>query len=333
MHNMLFWEVFAERTINQLVRPQPGDPVLILTSTVNDISLAEACFAAALRAGADAQLIVKPPRQRGTAEKLGPILSDAIRASKLVLDLCDEIDTDPATLEARDRGARFLVTNVRGIEDYVLRALLDIDYEEMIHNAEIVAQLWDQTKHCQVTSPQGTDVSFELAPRQSLVGDGALTEDGEIDFFPGAQVSIAPVEETINGRIVVDASDSVQGIVHADYSLTLKDGVITKIEGQREAEVMRSWLTTRRDDTVYRLCHFTIGLNPQASISGNMTEDERVLAAIDFGFGHQNSDFGGTVGLSLHHMDVMLAAPTVYLDGKVMSGNGRLNSEMGFKEV
>ena len=333
MLTSLYWEAFAEATISSLIRPEPGDPLLIITSTAHDISLAEACLAAGLRAGADTQLLIKARRVRGTASKLGPITADAIRASKLILDLCDEIDADPATIAARKSGTRVLVTDVRGIEDYVVRALLDVDVEAMIRNAEQVARLWDGTKHCRVTSPQGTDVSFDLMPRKSVIGDGAITEDGEVDFFPGAQVSIAPVEDTIDGTIVVDASDSVQGVIGMPYSLTMKRGVITAVEGGKEADAMRNWLERCNDETLYKLCHFSVGLNPQAGISGNMTEDERMLAAVDFGFGFQSPDFGGTVGLSPFHEDIMLATPTIYLDGTEMSGSGRLNPDLGFEEM
>jgi 2,5-dihydroxypyridine 5,6-dioxygenase len=335
MRTSLYWEAFAEATVNRLVRPKPGDPFLIITNTASDLSLAEACLAAGMRAGADTQLIVKPRPVRGAASKLGPILSDAIRASKFILELCNEgvIVRDPATVEARSKGTRVLVTGVKGIEDYVVRALLDVDVEAMIRNAEVVKKLWDRTKHCRVTSPQGTDVSFDLMPRKSIIGDGALTEDGEVDFFPGAQVSIAPVEETINGTIVIDASDSVQGVVHTPYSFTMVKGVITAVEGGKEADVMRNWLESRNDEKIYRLCHFSVGLNPQAGISGDMVEDERMLAAVDFGFGYQDPKFGGTVGLSPYHEDIMLATPTIYLDGKEMSGGGKLNPEMGFEEM
>ena len=329
----LYWEEFAEATVKLLVRPEPGDPFLIITDTTNYISLGEACLAAGIRAGADTQLIVKPRLSRGAVSEPGPILSDAIRASKLILAFCGGIVRAPATIEARSKGTRLLSTGVRGIEAYVVRALLDIDYEAMIRNAEVVAKLWDETKHCRVTSPQGTDVSFDLMPRKSVIGDGALSEDGEVDFFPGAQVSIAPVEETINGTIVIDASDGVNGIVRTLYSFTMKEGVITAVEGGAEADAMRNYLETRNDEKIYRLCHFSIGLNPQARISGNLIEDERVLAAVDFGFGYQDPSFGGTVGLSPYHMDIMLATPTIYLDGKEMSGGGKLNPEMGFEEM
>lgn len=329
----LYWEAFAEAVVSRLVRPQEGDPFLIITDTANDIALGEACLAAGLRADADAQLIVKPRLARGRASKPGPILSDAIRASKLILEFCGGIVRAEATIEAREKGARLLSTYVKGIEDYAVRALLDVDYEAMIRNAERVAELWNETEQGRVTSSDGTDVSFELGSRKSVIGDGALSEDGEVDFFPGAQVSIAPVEETINGVIVVDASDSVQGVVRQPYSLIMKDGVIDAVEGGSQADTMREWLKSRGDETIYHLCHFTIGLNPEAGISGNMIEDERKLTAVDFGFGYQDPSFGGTVGYSPYRTDVMLASPEIYVDGKLMSGDGALNPDFGFEEM
>ena len=330
MSTHVYWEEFAEATVRRLVRPNPGDPFLIITDTHNDLSLAEACLTAGVRAGADAQLLVKPRLAAGAPSYPGPILSDAIRASKLILEFCGGIVRAPATLEAREKGARLLSTNLRGIEDYAIRGLLDIDYDAMIRDARLVKKLYEQTEVCRVTSPQGTDLSFQLMPRKAIVGDGALTEDGEVDFFPGAQVSVAPVEETINGVIVVDAVDS-QGIIETPYSLSLKNGVVTDIEGGREAEMLRSWLESCKDETVYRLCHFSLGLNPQARITLNPIENERVMAAVDFGFGFQDPSFGGTVGFSPYHWDILMATPAVYLDGKQMSGSGRLNPEMGFE--
>lgn len=328
-----YWDEFADAVVRKLVRPEPKDPFLIIADTSNDLHLAQACLGAGLRAGADTNLIIKQRINPGAASKPGPVLSEAIKSSKLILALCNGIVRAPATIEARSKGTRLLSTNVEGIENYVVRALLDVDFDAMVKNAERIARLWEDTKVCRVTSPQGTDVQFELAPRKSIVGDGAISEDGEVDFFPGAQVSIAPVEETIEGTIVIDASDSVRGVVNTPYRFVMRRGVIEAVEGGKEADVMRNWLETRNDDTIYKLCHFSIGLNPQAGISGNMIEDERMLAAVDFGFGYQDPKFGGTVGLSPYHMDIMLATPTIFLDGNEMSGGGKLSADLGFVPV
>jgi len=222
---------------------------------------------------------------------------------------------------------------VEGIEDYCIAALVNVDLDKMFENADIIAKLWEETDECRVTSPYGTDITFKMGGRPSLVSDGALTYDGEVDFYPGAQVSIAPLEESINGTIVVDASDNVSGLVHNNYSLIVVDGVITEVVGDGEGDAMRTWLATRNDDVIYKICHFSIGLNPKAGISGHLMEDERVLASVDFGFGYQDPKFGGTVGYSPYHADIMMANPDIYLDGKLMSTANRLEDGYGFHHL
>jgi 2,5-dihydroxypyridine 5,6-dioxygenase len=328
MRSSLYWSEFADVVIRTLMRPEPTDPLLIIADTTNDMSLTEACLAAGLRAGADTQLIIKQRHVHGSASSPGPILSDAILASRMMLVLCGGICRAPATVEATAKGTRVLASptiNEGGIEEYVIRALLDVNIESMNRNAELVAGLWNQTSVCRITSPQGTDLEFEMMPGQGSVGDGAITEDGEIDFFPGTQVNTFPLEETVNGTIVIDASDSIQGVVHNPYSFTMEKGVITSVEGDMEANAMREWLATREDDRIYKMWHVSMGMNPQAGISGNMIEDERMLTAIDFGFGDSRE--------CPYHMDIMLATPTVYLDGKPMSGGGELNAELGFEDM
>ena len=333
MKSRQFWDEFAEMAMQRLVDPKEGDPVLVLADTRSDLNLAHALMAAGARTGADTQLIIKQLAKPEEAAYPGPILSEAFKAAKYIVSIIDDgIDASEAMLEAKASGTSILYTEVTGVEDYVVRALLHADIDKMIRIGERVCELWEATDLCRVTSPQGTDVSFQLKPRKADLGRGALLQPGMDDFFPGMQTNIAPVEDSINGIIVIDASDSVQGVVHNPYSFTMENGVITKVEGGSEADNMREWLAACNDPTIYKLCHFSLGLNPQAGISGRMIEDERKLAAVDFGFGYQNPDLGGTVGLSDYHMDIMLATPTVYLDGKEMSGNGGFNPEMGFED-
>ena len=331
----LYWSKFSDIAIRKLVNPKKGQPLIVLADTTNDIQLAESLLAAAENAGADAQLIVKPRSAPGMATKPGPILSNAFKNAKYIVSICDDgFDASQAIQEAISlNGTRILITKVDGIENYILKAILDVDIDTMIENANLCARLWESTKLCKVTCPNGTNISFNLKPRKSIVGDGALTKDGEIDFFPGAQVNIAPVEETINGTIVVDGSDNVNGLVLNPYKMTLEKGVITKIEGDSEGNKIKEWLEACNQENIYHLCHFTIGLNPEAGISGNLVEDERKVAAVDFGFGYQSSELGGKIGPCDYHMDVVISTPSIFLDGKEMSGKGKFNSKMGFKNM
>lgn len=333
MKSREFWDEFAHVTVQRLVEPDAGDPLLVLADTRSDLNLAQALFAAGVNSGADTQLIVKALSKPGEAANPGPILSEAFKAAKYIVSIIDDgIDASQAMLDAKAAGTSILYTEVTDVEDYVVRALLHVDIDKMIRIGERVCELWMATDIGRVTSPQGTDVSFQMSPRKADLGTGKLDRPGMDDFYPGMQTNIAPVEETINGVIVIDASDSVQGVVNNPYSFTMEKGVITKVEGGVEADNMRNWLESCNDPTIYKLCHYSLGLNPQAGISGRMIEDERKFGAVDFGFGYQNPDFGGTVGLSDFHMDIMLANPTVILDGKVMCSDNVFNPEMGFEE-
>jgi leucyl aminopeptidase (aminopeptidase T) len=333
MSSNLHWDEFAEALVRRMLRPHKGDAFLILADTATDPGLAQACLAAGLRAGADTQLMIYKRIAWGEAAYFGPIVLDAIRASRLILGFHSNFLRTDAAREALAKGTRILSTEPWDMEEFLISGFLDVDYEAMIQNGEVVAKLWDATKECVVVSEEGTDIRFELAPRKSTVSDGMLTEDGELDFFPGVQVTVAPIEETINGKIVVDTADDVQGILRKPYTLQIEDGIITAVEGGLEAVKLRRWMETRNDETIYRLCHFTIGLNPKAQITPNLMEGERILGCVDFGFGSQPQRLGGTVGLSPYHMDVLVTSPTVYLDGKVMSEKNTLNPELGFVEV
>ena len=333
MRSHLFWDQFADISVNRLVNPGKGEPFLIIADPKNDLNLAEALLTAGQRSGANTTLIVKDWYEEGTVSDPGPVVSNAILSSKYVLSLCGGIVRAPAMQEARNNGTRHLSAVVEGIEDYCIAALLNVDLDKMFENADIIARLWEETDECRVTSPYGCDITFKMGGRPGLVSDGALTYDGEVDFYPGAQVSIAPLEESINGTIVVDASDNVSGLVHNNYSFTVVNGVITEVIGDGEGDAMRTWLETRNDDVIYKLCHFSIGLNPKAGISGHLMEDERVLASVDFGFGYQDPKFGGTVGYSPYHMDIMMANPDIYLDGKLMSTANRLEDGYGFHHL
>ena len=333
MSSNLHWDEWAETIVTEMVRPEKGEELLVLADTATDPGMAQACLAAGLRAGAETQLLVYKRMAWGEAKQFGKVVLDAIRASRLILGLHSNFVGTEATRDMMARGGRVLATQPWGIEDFLLRGVLDVDYGAMIRNGEVMKQLWSETDECRVVSEEGTDIQFKMGSRRVIVSDGMLTEDGEVDFVPGVQVSIAPIEETINGRIVVDASDNMQGVVEKPYTMEVENGVVKGIEGGLEASKIRAWMETRNDETIYHLCHFTVGLNPKAGISGNMLEDERLLGCADFGFGSQMEDFGGTVGLSPYHMDVILASPTILLDGRVMCERNELNSELGFEQV
>ncbi|MEG1537995.1 MAG: hypothetical protein RR387_06900, partial [Clostridiales bacterium] len=270
-----------------------------------------------------------------------PAIHNAIIHADVIAALCEtRLLQSESIAAACKNGARVISTVPVGIEPYCIKAVGEVDFDKMLFNSELMAKLWEKTSVCRVTSDKGTDFSFNFAVgedrRPIIVGDGAASAPGEIDFFPGIQINVCPVEETINGKVVVDGSVSPGGLVSSDIYLTLEKGKIVNIEGGKDAADWKTYLESFGDVNktfIYDFAHFSVGMNPQATISGNMIEDERVVGAITLGFGNKSGDFGGPQRRSLFHVDAVIASPTIYLDGVVQNESHKLNKELGFIEM
>ena len=202
MSSNLRWDKFAEVTVKKLVQAKEGDAFLIMADTSIDPGLAQACLSAGLRAGADTQLLTYDSwgYDWPVGKEFGPIASEAIRASRLILEFHPFFSRTEAAQAALAKGARILHTEPQGSEDFLISGVLDVDYEAMVRNGELVAKLWDETKECAVVSEGGTDIRFNLAPRKSYINDGVLREDGVRTTFPGVQVGINAVERRSTAR-------------------------------------------------------------------------------------------------------------------------------------
>ena len=328
---VVHWGEFGDIVVRRMAQVKPGENLLILADTWTDMEIAEACLIAGINAKANAQLLVIPRMSHTDTREFNPSTAGAIQVADVIVAVCETMFIEKAaTRKAREKGARVVSTMPRGMEDFVIEGVLDVDLPLMIKVAEKICELWEKTEVCQVTSPLGTDVSFRLKGRPAEVGDGTATEPGEVGFFPGVDASIAPVEETINGTIVIDGCiDPGSGLVSAPITCHLEKGVITAIEGGADANAWRSNLESVDDPKAFHLCHFTIGLNPRAKVSDNMHECEHVLGAITFGFGDQDPSFKGTVGVAKIHADAVLLSPAVTLDGALMCENNKLNLDLG----
>jgi leucyl aminopeptidase (aminopeptidase T) len=324
------WGEFGEVAVRMMGQVKPGEHLLIVADTWTDLEIAEACLIAGINAKANAQLLVLPRTSQADTRELSPVVAGGLQGADLVVALCDQDIAHKAAMRtAREKGTRIVTCMPRGIEDFVIEGILDAHYELQIEVCEKICRLWEETEICHVASSLGTDISFQMRGRPALVGDGMATEPGEADWFPGVDASIAPVEETINGTMVIDGSVKPGGLVRTPITCHLEKGVITAIEGGADANSWRSLLESTGDPKAFRVCHFTLGLNPRARLSGHGPEDEHVLGGVTFGFGDQDPSYMGTVGPATVHFDAILGSPTVTLDGVVMCEKNELNSDLG----
>jgi len=139
---------------------------------------------------------------------------------------------------------------------------------------------------------------------------------------PDIEVCIAPVEGTAEGKIIIDGSIVLPGLgpIQEDVFVCVSKGSVTKIKGLQEAILFKKLLDQAKDQTVFNIGEFGIGLNPKCKMYGSMLEDEGVYGTIHFGIG-DNHTMGGLVESSMH-TDVVIKKPTVIIDKKVLIKNG-----------
>lgn len=326
----LRWGEFAYTAVRKMANVQPGETLLILADTWTDMDIAEACLTAGLNAGAKAQLLVIPRMAPTDTTEFNDSITGAMVGADVILGLCPTFFMEKEACEvARKNGTRVTATDVRGMEDFAIEGICDVDYDRMDEIAVQIGEIYQRTKRCRVTSELGTDIEFSLLDRPIDIGNGMVSKPGESNFFPGVSVANAPIERTINGILVVDGNIPPGHLPRAPVTVTLESGVITKIEGGADAAALRAHFEKSGDPIATHLCHFTLGLNPRARTSGSVHQDEHVLGAITFGFGDQDPGFGGDVPPCSVHCDLVLTSGTIECDGQVICKDNVLSEALG----
>ena len=112
-----------------------------------------------------------------------------------------------------------------------------------------------------------------------------------------------------------------RGVKHVE--LTLEKGVVTKIEGGKDAAIFEKWLNKFNDPNMFRLAHYSIGFNPGVTKpTGRIVEDERLFGCIEMGIGSQGASLMGACWDAAAHTDGIVSKPTILLDGYKLEENG-----------
>ena len=82
------------------------------------------------------------------------------------------------------------------------------------------------------------------------------------------------------------------GVIEEPLVVDVEAGFITRIEGGRQARMLREDLENQGDQNSFNIAELGLGLNPQCRMLGIMLEDEGVLGTAHIGIG-TNITLGG----------------------------------------
>jgi leucyl aminopeptidase (aminopeptidase T) len=180
-----------------------------------------------------------------------------------------------------------------------------------------------------VTSPEGTDLRFEVDPKKWNKEDsGICNRPGMVTNLPAGKIFNALIQGTAKGDLYIDGSfDSM--VLSEPLRFKVNDGVATDIKGGPEAQRVRhlfaeaaNLMPAKDQSSVWTISQFGIGLNPNAKLIGNALEDEKVLGSCYFSIGLDGSRSEG------NHPGILTSGiirePTIFIDGEPLVISGEL---------
>jgi leucyl aminopeptidase (aminopeptidase T) len=294
---------------------KPGEKVLIVTDSKTDAAVASTIMAAATRLGIEAVAITMRPRALPGDEPPTPVLAAMLSSDVIICPTSRTLfHTNARTIACR-KGARFI--SMAGATMSVLASdAMFADFDAQGQVLRRFVRLLTSAKRITVTNPAGTDLELNVLGRRGHGITGMCRRRGDATGAPDIEAYIAPLEDSTNGTLVIDASTSVTGLVKQPIRIDIKQGVARTIDGGSEARRLLRILREAKSRAAFRVGEFGIGLNPLARIRGAIIEDEAALGTAHVALG-DNHRFGGENKAPIH-IDMVLKRPHIELDGRTV---------------
>jgi len=322
----------------ELCRVTPTETVLGFTNTMTNPAYAAALLGACAVIGADYFQITVPS---GDGWMNSRAVVDAWRASDLVVGMMASTDAgwlySDAHNEALDAGTRTLM--IEEPED-VLRRLFP---SAEVRRRSIAGQArMAGAASIRIVSDAGTDLTLSKAGRSAVAQYGVSDVPGRWDHWPSGLVGTAPLEDSANGILVIDAGDCLLSLgryAGAPIRMTLRDGSVTGIEGGADARLLRDFFEGAKDPKAYGVSHIGWGTDDRVRWNtlglrfwegGGVMDVECLYGNMTIAFGSNFFRSMGGANHSRFHLDLPTRNHSFWLDDVQVIDRGRfLESELG----
>lgn len=322
----------TDRLMKELFEVKEGETVVVSCDTSSNMQVVDAVASSTVAAGGKLMVVTFPtPRGVGKMSDLD-LPYEAFTAALMQADIWIELNhqwmiySTPYTMVENNHKTMRYMCMCDFTPEVLIRIIGSVDIKK-----QKAFQLAFKAKHVgakkmRVTTPAGTDVSFELNPNYVMTCDFGEASVPGMHMCPG-QLNVIPEFGTVNGTIVFDGSITPPfgRIVKDPVKLTVKNSDIVNFEGGTDATVFEKWLKDFNDDKMLKIAHVAYGLNPGAILTGNVVEDERVWGCTEWGIGFVSALEAPPNGQdAVSHSDGICLSSSVWIDDKPMMIDGKI---------
>jgi leucyl aminopeptidase (aminopeptidase T) len=360
----------AKQIVNTSAGVKPGEQVII-TGGKHTLPLMEAIAVEVARAGGEPEMLLNTDKvARATSVEMPESAIQASKSNSWVLG-ADVLITLPSLEDPKtvlegitpERQAKFSkvaaesginkkvdATKLRGVSvsypnksfatdrqlDYasyeqMIWAGIGTDYTAIATQAQQIKQLLATGKKVHITSPAGTDLTFQLAARPVFVDDGVVSGADQQEkmylnrtaALPGGRIYSTNLETSATGRLV-SAPGQWNGKPLRGFKADFKGGQMANAKAEVGNEDLQKWLALT-DASLLQLGYLSIGLNPAMKTQKDYTPGT-AAGMVLLGIGGNELQGGQNKGASNTIITFGIDNATVEIDGTVLVRNGQLVS-------
>lgn len=301
----------AETIVKQCLDVGREEHVLVLNDS-NDMDLIEALLDV-LEEEAGLALFKEYDEPENHGDEPPEEVAEAMRDADVVIaPTMKSLSHTDARRKACEEGTR--VATLPTINREIWEGSLQSDYDRVAEICERIYSLLSDTERVRIETPSGTELELDIEIGSFHESNGLIHEEGGFGNLPDGEVDGAALNA--EGVLVVDnlpvSGEGAELEISGNRVVAYRGEEGTKLsEGLEEMECVKN------------VAEFGFGANPEASLIGNVLQDEKVLGTVHVAIGDNSSylDDDREVVCPVH-WDVICESPDVWFDGEKVLDSG-----------
>jgi aminopeptidase len=189
-------------------------------------------------------------------------------------------------------------------------ALTPEEHKSMQGHAERLIRALEDIVTVNIRNPAGTNLTLSTENREFITDTKLDRKTMKWMNLPTGEVFVAPVEDSLNGKVVCDMAIGGIGKLRKPMEVTTENGRVEGVFSEDKDYLQRVKETFATDDWSDVVGEFAFGINPKARFVQEFLETEKMLGTVHVAFG-ANTDMPGGKNQSKNHMDLLISNPTV----------------------
>lgn len=323
----------VRQVIDNCLRIRPGERVVVITDRPT-LPIGEALRVAAAKIVGEVQFFLM--EDFGARPVAFPsLIAEALRNADVSIYAAQGAEGELQTfrkpmLKAVDANPKLRHAHMIGITPQIMTDGMCSDYLEIQRISKQVYDIVHTARAIRVVTAKGCDFTARFSRSLKwIISDGNIRPRHWTNL-PDGEVFTAPA--TVDGRVVIDGclgdyfTERYASLAETPVTVDVRDGCAVRESLRCDNEQLRRELAAyvfETDANSNRVGEFAIGTNTGLTrLIYNLLQDEK-FPGVHIAFGSPYPAKTGATWDSAAHVDGVIIAPSIYVDGRTLMDQGR----------